>query len=159
MLNWQILMINEGKSTEILKVGCLFLLNPCTDATGDGYPPPDVFRKYYGKTAPRHEIWHDYSFIFYTWCASRYLLPWKVRSVWITRPHITFLQLWDRVRARVDGRVLWKLQDVMCPQAPTTCVSRIFLYRWPKVRSISWPTRYKWMRKKINCPISYKYSL
>ena len=34
------------------------------------------------------------------------------RSIWMTRPHITCFQLWDQVRARVDDRALWKLQDV-----------------------------------------------
>ena len=49
------------------------------------------------------------------------------RSVWITRPHITFLQLSDHSRARVDDRALWKLQDVISSKEPTTCIYPVFL--------------------------------
>ena len=35
------------------------------------------------------------------------------RSVWMTRPHIIILQLWDRVGARVDDLGLWNLQGIM----------------------------------------------
>ena len=72
------------------------------------------------------------------------------RSAWITRPHITFLQLWARVRARViDDGELWKLQDGMSPQGLTISISQIFcLHRWPKVRSISLRPHYKSMEEK-----------
>ena len=56
----------------------------------------------------------DIIFTHYVQVVTSYNLKGQVtRAVWMTRPHITILQIWHRVRARVDGLVLWNLQDVM----------------------------------------------
>ena len=53
----------------------------------------------------------------------------------------------NRVTAIVIKWKIWNFQDLVYYWEPTTCISGIFLYRWPKVRSISWPPRYKSMGK------------
>ena len=71
------------------------------------------------------------------------------RSVWMTRPHITILKLWDRVRARVF-RWPSALKVVRYNEPIETYNLYIsdFLYRRPKIRSIYWPPHYKPMGEK-----------
>ena len=56
-------------------------------------------------------------------------------------------KLYNRVTVTVVERKIWNFQDLVYYQVPTTCTSRIFYNRWPKVRSISWPPHYKSMGK------------
>ena len=63
------------------------------------------------------------------------------RSVWMTQPHIIFLQIWARVRARADDRAFWKLQMVWV-HSNLQRVYLVFVYQWPKVWSIYWHPHY-----------------
>ena len=47
-------------------------------------------------------------------------------------------------------REVSSLVDCMTLWTPISCISRIFLYLWPKVRSVAWPFHYKSMEKNEN---------
>ena len=107
--------------TAILTIFDLRRLNLRTDG-GGGYPlpPPRRFFVDIGKTAARIAAKFDMTIplsllhiICKLWDLINTLKVQVTRSVWMTRPHITFLRLWDRVRARVDDRAFWKLQGVI----------------------------------------------
>ena len=91
--------------------------NQRTDGGADIRPPPRRFFVDNGKTAARSAAKFGMtipSSLLHMMC--KFWLPnlkgQVTRSVWMTRPHI-ILQLWDRVRARVDDLGLWNLQDIM----------------------------------------------
>ena len=72
----------------------------------------------------------------------------KIRSPGQVKwPHLR-KKNYNRVTATVVERKIWSFQDLVYYQVPTNCIPRIsFLYRWPKVRSISLPPHYKSMGK------------
>ena len=62
----------------------------------------------------------------------------------------TSKKLYNRATATVVDGKIWNFQDLVYYPVPTTCISRIFFFQWPKVRSISWPTHYKSRGKNSN---------
>ena len=64
--------------------------------------------------------------------------------------HVEWLNLQTSLWS-CDGHSDWgnvsKLSGYACRIVLTICISRIFLYRWPGVRSFSWPLRVDAMRE------------
>ena len=54
---------------------------------------------------------------------------------------------WEPIRDTPTIQTLGNSQCAIWTSVSTTCISRIFLYRWPQVMSISWPPLYKSMVK------------
>ena len=65
-------------------------------------------------------------------------------------------KLSNRVTATVVERKISNFQDLVYYQVPAACLSRIFLYWWPIVRSIVWPPLYKSMGEKLKCLKHFK---